>query len=456
MNEDFILIILMLTAHLIIRNVGHRTILPSSFVGSPRDMIQRFQDAMNLVQKFGKPDLFITMTCNPGWEEIRNELLPGQISQDRPDLLARIFKAKFEEFKEDIINKTVLGRVVAHVHVFEFQKRGLPHVHMLLILDDNDKLHSPDDYDRIVRAEIPSKDDEPQLHSAVLKHMIHGPCGTQNQRSPCMKNGKCKKSYLKPFSRETYQGNDSYPVYRRRDTNNPVPLNNQRNVMVDNSWVVPYNPWLLLKYNCHINLEICSNIKSVKYLYKYVYKGPDRVSVEVRPEPNYDEVQQYVNARWICAPEAFWKVFTFSMYRMYPSVERLQIHLQNQHQVRFRRQQPIENILEQNKKTMLTEFFTMNTIDADARQYLYREFPEHYCWNRNSKSWRRRISHKKVIGRIYTVSPSEGERFYLRVILNHVKGPTEFQDLLTVNEITYPTFKQAAEQRGLLENDNSI
>ncbi|KAL0007370.1 hypothetical protein SO802_008872 [Lithocarpus litseifolius] len=105
---------------------------------------------------------------------------------------------------------------------------------------------------------------------------------------------------------------------------------------------------------------------------------------------------------------------------------------------------------------MLTEFFTMNTIDADARQYLYREFSEHYCWNRNSKSWRRRISNKKVIGRIYTVSPSEGERFYLRVILNHVKGPTGFQDLLTVNGITYPTFKQAAEQRGLLENNNSI
>ena len=204
-------------------------------MGSPLDMNQRFQDAMNLVQKFGKPDLFITMTCNPGWEEIRNELLPGQNSQDQPDLLARIFKAKFEEFKDDIVNKRVLGRVVAHVHVFEFQKRGLPHVHMLLILDDNDKLHSLDDYDRIVRAEIPSKDDEPQLHSAVLRHMIHGPYGTQNQRSPCMKNGKCKKSYPKPFSRETYQGNDSYPVYRRRDTNNPVPLNNQRNVMVDNS-----------------------------------------------------------------------------------------------------------------------------------------------------------------------------------------------------------------------------
>ena len=55
-------------------------------------MIQRFQDAMSLVQKFGKPYLFIIMTCNPGWEEIQNELLLAQTAQDCPDLLARFFK----------------------------------------------------------------------------------------------------------------------------------------------------------------------------------------------------------------------------------------------------------------------------------------------------------------------------------------------------------------------------
>ena len=230
---------------------------------------------------------------------------------------------------------------------------------MLLIIDENDKLRNSDDYDQIVRAEIPAKEEQPQLHCAVLKHMIHGPCGIQNPRSPCMKNGKCKKGYPKPFSLETYQGNDSYPVYKRCDTNNVVPLNDQCNVMVDNCWVVPYNPWLLLKYNCHINTEVCCSIKSIKYLYKYVYKGPDRVSIEVRPVPNYDEVQQYVDARWICAPEAFWKIFSFAMYRMYPSVKRLQIHLPNTHRVRFRRDQMIAEVLDnkQNKKTMLIEFF---------------------------------------------------------------------------------------------------
>ncbi|KAK4596817.1 hypothetical protein RGQ29_014730 [Quercus rubra] len=398
-------------------NVGHRTILPSSFVGSRRDMIQRFQDAMSLVQKFGKLDLFITMTCNLGWEEIQNELLPTQTAQDRPDLLARVFKLKFEELKDDIVVKGVLGRVIVYVQVFESQKRGLPHAHMLIILDEDDKLHNPEDYDRVVKAKIPCKEEQPQLHKAVLKHMIHGPCGVQNPRSPYMINGRCKKGYPKPFSPETYQGNDSYPVYKRYDTNNPVPLNDRCRIMVDNTWVVPYNPWLLLKYNCHINVEIYCSIKSVKYLYKYVYKGPDRVSMEVRPDPNYDE--------------ACWKIFSFPMYRMYPAIFRLQIHLPDRQQVRFRPHEPIANVLERSKKTMLTEFFYMNMIDHDARNYLYREFPEHYCWDYKNKTWTRRSSHKKVVGRIYTVSPFDGEKFNLRVLLNHVKGPTGFDDLLT-------------------------
>ncbi|KAK4596818.1 hypothetical protein RGQ29_014731 [Quercus rubra] len=343
---------------------------------------------MSLVQKFGKLDLFITMTCNLGWEEIENDLLPTQTAQDRLDLLARVFKLKFEELKDDIVVKGVLGRVIVYVQVLEFQKR-------------------------VVKAEIPCKEEQPQLHKAVLKHMIHGPCRVQNPRSPYMKNGRCKKGYLKPFSPETYQGNDSYPVYKRYDTNNPVPLNDRCRIMVDNTWVVPYNPWLLLKYNCHINVEICCSIKSVKYLYKYVYKGPDRVSME------------YVL-------EACWKIFSFPMYRMYPVVFRLQIHLSDRQQVRFRPHEPIANVLERSKKTMHTEFFYMNMIDHDARNYLYREFPEHYCWDYKNKTWTRR-SHKKVMGRIYTVSPFDGEKFNLRVLLNHVKGPTGFDDLLTVN-----------------------
>ncbi|KAB2600457.1 hypothetical protein D8674_010728 [Pyrus ussuriensis x Pyrus communis] len=380
---------------------------------------------MTLVQRFGKPDLFITMTCNPSWEEIKSELLAGQTPQDRPDLLTRVFRAKLEQLKEDIIEKGVLGSVVAYAYVIEFQKRGLPHMHMLVVLDENDKINNPDEYDRIVRAEIPNEDVEPQLYNVVLKHMIHGPCGIHNPLSPCMKNGSCK---------------------RKRGNRLPVSLNRQGNIMVDNSWVIPYNPWLLLRYDCHINVEICASIKSVKYLYKYVYKGPDRVTVE------------FQDARWVCAPEALWKIFKFIINRIYPSVERMQIHFPNMHQVQFRADESITNILhdESTRKTMLTEFFTLNHVDGEARHYLYMEIPSHYRWIQAQRKWSKRKNRNKVIWRIYAVSPAEGEKFYLRILLNHVRGPTSFTNLRTVNGVLHPTFKQAAEQRGLLERDDSI
>jgi len=87
--------------HNIAHNIGQRVILPSSFIGGPRDMRQRFQDAMAIVQQIGKPDLFVTMTCNPEWPEITEQLLPGQNVKDRPDLTARVFRAKLEELKKD-------------------------------------------------------------------------------------------------------------------------------------------------------------------------------------------------------------------------------------------------------------------------------------------------------------------------------------------------------------------
>ncbi|GAU49645.1 hypothetical protein TSUD_407820 [Trifolium subterraneum] len=358
-------------------NVGKRTILPSTFIGGRRDMTQRYEDGMAIVLRDGKPDIFLTMTCNPSWTEITSELLPFQTPQDRPDLLTRIFRSKFEQLKDDVISKGFLGKVKSYMHVTEFQKRGLPHVHMLLVLDSNDKLRDPEEYDSVVRAEIPKLECEPHLHVA---------------------------------------------------------------------------------YDCHINVEVCSSIKSIKYLYKYVYKGPDRVAMEVHGGSTLDEVQQYVDARWICAPEAFWKIFRFTLYRLYPSVERLQIHLPNRHQVRYYDHQRIVDVLndERNSKTMLTQFFALNRRDPHSRNYLYREIPEHYWWNNKDKEWNRRLSSRKVIGRIYTVSPSEGEKFYLRVLLSHVKGPTSWEDLLTNNGTPFNTFKKPAEDRGYLEMDSSI
>ena len=49
---------------------------------------------------------------------------------------------------------------------------------------------------------------------------------------------------------------------------------------MSNQWLVPYNPYLLLKYNCHLNVEICSSVKSAQYIYKYVNKDYDSTNIE--------------------------------------------------------------------------------------------------------------------------------------------------------------------------------
>jgi len=92
-----------------LRTIGRRVILPSTFIGGPRHMAQLFQDAISIVSKYGRPDLFITFTCNPAWLEIRGALLHDQSAADRPDLCARVFKLKLDKLMDDLLDKQILG-----------------------------------------------------------------------------------------------------------------------------------------------------------------------------------------------------------------------------------------------------------------------------------------------------------------------------------------------------------
>jgi hypothetical protein len=128
--------------------VGRRVVLPRNFVGSERAVKAHFLDAMTLVQRFRKPDYFVTMTCNPYWEEVTKEFLPGQTPQDRLELVARVYRAKLQNFHDRLIKKKHFGEVLAYAHVTEFQKRGLPHEHFLLVMVSKDKLKGRDDFDK--------------------------------------------------------------------------------------------------------------------------------------------------------------------------------------------------------------------------------------------------------------------------------------------------------------------
>jgi len=325
------------------KNAGKRIILSSSFCNGPRARFEKYQDAMAVARKSGTVDLFITATANPTWPEITRNLLPGQSATDVPHLIARAFNLRKKQLLETL--KDGFGQAVATVHVIEFQKRGLPHAHILLFLDEKSKCKVPEQYDDIISAEIP--EDNSELCSLVLKHMIHGPCGPEFPWQPCMKNGKCTKGFPKPFSNETKDSGDGYPIYKRRSPENGgskakvkvwTPQGYVEHI-VDNRWVVPYNPGLLYLMKAHVNVEWSGSIKCCKYIFKYVTKGSDKIVFRVecsegKHEPkdlavpqNVDEIDEYLVARYLSASEAFWRLFEFPMSSCQPSVQRLAVHL---------------------------------------------------------------------------------------------------------------------------------
>ena len=268
---------------------GKRVVLASSFTGGPRDQWGRYQDAMAIVRKIGKPSFFITMTCNPRWVEIQRELPPGVSAQDRPDLTARVFRLKLAQLLHELYTDGIFGCIIARLHVIEFQHRGLPHAHIVIIVAEEDRPKTVDDIDVCVCAELPPKplrasyppgaDGDVQYQEAhneyinlselLCELMIHGPCGRENPKAPCMEDGACKKGFPKDYACETtYSDQQIYPNYRRRHPNDGGPTYVYKGRTITSAWVVPYSPRLLKKYKCHLNVEICFSVGGVKYLYK--------------------------------------------------------------------------------------------------------------------------------------------------------------------------------------------
>ncbi len=449
--------------------IGRPVILTSSFSGSPRWYQAKFQNGIAICREYRKPDFFITMTCNPNWEEIKSNLLPNQTAQDRPDLTSRIFQLKKQQMVDDFVKGGIFGRVVALMYTIEFQKRGLPHCHLLIILAQDDRIQTPDEVDKLVVAELPPDPNDPtisalqkvnrqKLQDLVSRQMIHGPCGPQ-----CLKDGKCSKGFPKQFQRETTINSETnYALYRRRKpTNGGRSLTLRRGSQeyeIDNSWIVPYNPYLLLKYDCHINVECCTSTKVAKYLYKYVTKGNSRAMVSATINGN-DEIENYIDMRVVGSCEAAWRLMEFPLQYQYPAVIVLRVHLEDQQQLVFEEGTEIEN-LETFKETELTAFFRLNAeLKADNagldRMPRYVDMPKQYVYHSKNKRWDIRKQNSDTIGRVHSVGPATGDLYYMRMLLhhNHCRGKTSFTDLKTINGELCETYQSVCERLGLLEGD---
>lgn len=237
----------------------------------------------------------------------------------------------------------------AFLYTVEFQKRGLPHIHLLLTLEDNFKFRNSEEIDKVISAEIP-KSSQKELYELVKTHMVHGPCDHLNPSCVCMQKGKCKKDFPKSFIEETKENVNGYPLYRRRDNGTTITKRiNGEFVYVTNQFIVPYNPFLLLYFRTHINVEICSSVRSIKYIHKYVYKGHDCCNIEVAVENdtlNHDEISVFLNARYVGPSEAAWRLFAYGMNDQSHTVVRLRVHLPDSQNVYFKNDAPEAALIE--------------------------------------------------------------------------------------------------------------
>ena len=128
--------------------------------------------------------------------------------------------------------------ICVDIHVIEFQKRGLPHAHILLTLASEDRPTCTEDIDRIICAELPDEDTDLLTFETVTRHMIHGLCGTDISYTPCMDGDTCTKHYLKSFCGKTIIEENGFVKYRRWDNGRSVTIRGKR---TDNRWVIPYN-----------------------------------------------------------------------------------------------------------------------------------------------------------------------------------------------------------------------
>ena len=192
--------------------IGTPIILPSSFPNGPRYYHNLYLDAIALPRKFGKPDLFITMTANPAWKEITEAIPAGSHWTHHQDIVARVFYLKLKSMMDVIVKKKLFGEVLAYVFRIEWQARGMPHAHILIILKN--KILSPRHIDAVVWAEIPCPTKYPVLHNIVMKRMIHTPCDT-NPDSHCRKksnDGSCYRYYPKDFNTVTSVVGNHVPI----------------------------------------------------------------------------------------------------------------------------------------------------------------------------------------------------------------------------------------------------
>ncbi|GJY19919.1 hypothetical protein Tco_0392485 [Tanacetum coccineum] len=176
--------------------------------GSDRGACKPLGDVMVMLERYKWICVFYTYHAYTTVEEQRMKWTSNNQDTLRVDLYHNLCDAVTRG------NTNAAGLVV---YVIEFQKRGLPHAHILLWLEEHSKYKTPSEIDDIISAELPSPIDNPAGYKLATEYMLHGPCRKDARYAACTNDGKCSKHFPKPFLAETFLDEEGYPHYRRRD-----------------------------------------------------------------------------------------------------------------------------------------------------------------------------------------------------------------------------------------------
>ena len=293
--------------------------------------------------------------------------------------------------------------------------------------------------------------------------MVHKKCGTFNPSAPCMKTDPktkrifCKMHYPQPFrSSLALNEKSGRAEYRRPDNNDSATIkckngeNKTVETTIDNRNIVPYNPYLIMKCDCHICIDIVTGRAVIAYLYKYAYKPAD--STRAKITYNGNEIEAYRSVRYISSSEAMWHIFGFRSQERVPAVVLLFVHLQGEQPVVLDEADSaeIQRSIAASSVSNLMKYFGRPLHDQ-FNDLTYLQYYEQYIiqpkertskrsrpcddasdddepsndYGSSTTHWRDRylnfvyLRSQPIVARLQYMSPDQGDIWYLRLLLLH-------------------------------------
>uniref|UniRef100_A0A1I7T216 ATP-dependent DNA helicase n=1 Tax=Caenorhabditis tropicalis TaxID=1561998 RepID=A0A1I7T216_9PELO len=511
------------------KKLGLLVTLPATTPGTAKYQRELVMNAVTVSNKLGSPDLFLTFTGNPGWQEIKEEChrLKCQWA-DIPEFVNKVFKTKFEMFLDDVIGMKKNHHITRDGFV-EFQQRGMPHVHLLLALEC--PITNSNDVNRIITAEVPDLptnpsdpdfNDKMRYYEHVKGLMTHFPC--KDDVSAYWNEGKkshwtrCSKGFPHDKTPDTVMCDNHYPKYKRSSNNVFQLVRNGNFVTAGSEYIVSHNPFLLMKYGCHINVEVVSSIKTMKYMFKYIFKGADRVLLEASENLNKTNVSpdsmtlrgnvfapanlnpaklhqrkkeaekmmkdagidvgkdEYValnessymmDMSAMTACEAVWIISGFPMHGSSHIVHRGYIHEEGNDIFYIKRgvsEAQAEEMLSRKSEGMMEAWFEANqhpvllpgSSGLTTNDLTLIDMFSFFRFDMKRQKFvlRKKNYSDRIIGRIQSSQPRYLQLMATRLLAQTVTGPKSWEELRTVNGVVYKTCLEAARAKRLMNGED--